>query len=340
MITAQSQQNAENPAGGLIANNPEPDDQGPRNSRQYQQEADSRGAKASFVARFSNWLGDLKWDRTRKVSSLEGIVNLPRVNALIHFVSERGLDPGAKLIKPLHDAVAVLGLVNTRGEFIAADAKVMMYYSQLCELTYPTMGVNGRTIIDTQKAWFHMGGLILWSLLFVICAFATEVFQQFESSSGLFSGLLTPEIAAQLKGFFRAVMEPLSPFFWGGVGSCVFLLKTVSDRIVNLTFDAQKLNRYVYLTRIILGAILGFVIVNLLFSKTELATVSIGPEALAFLTGLSVKVVYGGLETLIETAYKRIGRGANPATGDQEQDGGGQETAAEEKALPSVKSTT
>ncbi len=252
--------------------------------------------------------------RGADMAVLKGAVDLAEVKALIHFVSERGLDPEAKITAPLHDAIAARILASSPEGFIAANAMVLRLYSELCHLTYPTLGVNGRTIRNTRGAFFHMAGLILVSLLFVAFAVAGEIIQNFNPSLDSLNGVVSAENLKLLKILFDAVIGPLSPFFWGGVGSCMYLLKTLSDKMSTITFDSQRLQSYGYLTRILIGAVLGYVIATLLFTQAGLETQKVGPDAIGFLAGLGVKAVYGGLEALIDSIYRRAVGGLKTKT--------------------------
>ncbi len=258
------------------------------------------GEDASIARRF------FRRDRGMDVAALKGAVDLSEVKALMHFVSERALDPEAKIIAPLHNAVAAQALASSREGFIAANAEVLKRYSELCELTYPTLGVNGRTVRNTSAAVVHMAGLIFVSLLFVSFAMASEIVQNFNPSLDSLNGVMTPDKLKLLKVLFDVAIDPLSPFFWGGVGSCMYLLKTLSDKMSTTTFDSQRLQSYGYLTRILTGAVLGYVIATLIFTQAGLETQKVGPDAIGFLSGLSVKAVYGGLEALINSIYRRV----------------------------------
>ncbi len=254
-----------------------------------------------FLAR----IREKRRSRAQKVSLLEGSVKVPEVKALIRFVSERGMDAKSQITGPLHEAIAKLDLAKSKTDYVAANAEVLKLYSELCKLTYPTLGVNGRTIQNTSAALFYMLGLIIISMFFLTGAFASEIIQYSDKTSFTLEGVLAPDTLIIARAVIRVVLEPLSPFFWGGVGSCIFILKTLSDRVTSTTFDSGKFHVTSYLTRILLGAVLGYVVASLLFVQAEIQTQNVGPDAIAFLAGLGTKAVYGGLETLIQMIYRR-----------------------------------
>jgi hypothetical protein len=88
----------------------------------------------------------------------------------------------------------------------------------------------------------------------------------------------------------------LSGLLWGGLGSCVYLLKKVNDISQSREFDPDVFTGI--FSRIMLGATLGWVVVNI-FDMDTLDMDGVSVPAVAFLTGLSVKVVYGFLEKVV-----------------------------------------
>lgn len=105
--------------------------------------------------------------------------------------------------------------------------------------------------------------------------------------------------------FQRYVLNNLSPFFWGGLGACVYLMKRLTDLAGDRAFDRKQMQGWQ--TRILLGAILGAVI-QYIYSPTKIAEtgVSIDLKALAFLTGLGVKVVYGAIEKTLDVLAQKM----------------------------------
>ena len=94
---------------------------------------------------------------------------------------------------------------------------------------------------------------------------------------------------------------------WGGIGSCLFVMKKISDSLFICAFDKGKAMGDA--SRIVLGAIIGLVVVALFVipdaaagggADVTVGKVKFGPASIAFLSGLGVKAVYGAFENLVE----------------------------------------
>jgi len=97
----------------------------------------------------------------------------------------------------------------------------------------------------------------------------------------------------------------VSPAFWGGLGACVFLLKTLSDKGRENQFDSRSLQGW--RTRILLGAVLGSVIVYIYDPESFLeGSLQVDANAIAFFTGVGIKVMYGAIEKTIDELAQRF----------------------------------
>lgn len=117
-----------------------------------------------------------------------------------------------------------------------------------------------------------------------------------------FDDLVKPEegFLSYLIAFQRYVLDYLSPFLWGAMGSCVYLLKIFSDLAESHTFNENKLQGWG--TRITLGAVLGGVIQFVYDLSVFInGSLKLDANAIGFLPGVGVKVVYGALEKTIES---------------------------------------
>ena len=105
------------------------------------------------------------------------------------------------------------------------------------------------------------------------------------------------------------------PAVWGGIGSCIFLAKRISDALSAMSYERLR-QRGTY-SRIFLGSILGFVTVSVFLP--ELRENGAGADSavlgkavlLAFVTGLGVKPVYAAFESLSEELARRFGKTAD-----------------------------
>ena len=227
------------------------------------------------------------------------------ITALIRYASERGIDPDGAILGNLSKALraratgAGEGLGFAKGEGTeAAHETVLKYYSQLTKLTYP---VNGRTLLDTERVFRNLGWIFFWTFFFLILAVGNKILYLW------FEDLPEPEEGwpLYLLNVQRYVLDYLSPFFWGGLGSCVFLLKTLSDKAAERSFDHRQLQGWG--TRIVLGAVLGAV-VQYVYNPASFTTESfrLDASAVAFLTGVGVKVVYGAIEKTIDVLASKM----------------------------------
>ena len=189
---------------------------------------------------------------------------------------------------------------------------LMSAYAKATAVTYGEHGINGRTILDTQRrnpkvTWSLISTsrrpMIIGFLLFV-AALSLEVLAGRETSS--------TETADSGLGRFYAF---LMPAVWGGIGSCIFLAKRISDALSAMSYERLR-QRGTY-SRIFLGCILGFVTVSVflpeLGEKGAGAGSAVAGKAvlLAFVTGLGVKPAYAAFESLSEELARRFGNTAD-----------------------------
>ena len=260
----------------------------------------------------------------------DDIVALDEVKALIRYVSRRGdIDPQAELVKPLAAAV--------RDAETAPPADgdrnlvaVLEQYTKLTALTYPSFGVNGRTILETEIAtgdkatarkklgrrygWRRYRASIIAIALFLV-AMALETLRVY---------FATRQDPNQLGDFLKLIYylnfgtsHYLVPACWGGIGACVFILKRLSDSFGYHSFDYSRMHGDA--ARILLGGALGVVVVAIFFPDfseplQDVGGVRLGPATMAFLAGLSVRVVYEAFEQLVQfLSDKMTGKQPKPA---------------------------
>ena len=83
----------------------------------------------------------------------------------------------------------------------------------------------------------------------------------------------------------------------------MFILKRITDQAAENRFDPDKFHGWI--TRGLLGAVLGGTIAYVV-NPDAFGAVSLSITALAFLTGLRMKIVYGGLERMIELLAEKM----------------------------------
>jgi hypothetical protein len=241
---------------------------------------------------------------------------IAEVNALIHHATENGLDRDGSITVPLFQAVQrYRGLDPARrvgDEGVTSAAEILRLYTQLCALP-ELAGISGRTLIYARSVMRHIRGLVLWGVLFVALAAGTEIL--------LLHTAQQPAGAAALPAWLPEVVDVallhyLNPFFWGGVGACVFLVKSISDKAAMLTFDRMRMHGVG--ARIFLGAVIGGLLVNgagLNSIEAGGVPATITSAGVAFLGGLGVKAIYAAFEALIDEFEDRIAGSARRQPG-------------------------
>lgn len=242
-------------------------------------------------------------------------VTIEEAEALLKYVAERGLDTNTSHTGPLLKAITDFRTEVDVQKRIVHYHNVFKHYSALTSQGFVPKGVNGRTIIDTESLFFKTFWIIGLGLLLFTCGILTEVLGvYFEGITD--SGDITPE-EVYFFNFYYYGGRFLAPFFWGGVGACVYLAKTLADYAAEQSFDSHRLHGH--RTRIFLGAVFAVIVVEIfqLRAPTGGAGIeNITPNAIAFLCGLGVKVVYAAFEKLVAMTSQRIKR---IGTGNQQQ---------------------
>jgi hypothetical protein len=106
---------------------------------------------------------------------------------------------------------------------------------------------------------------------------------------------------------FMQLVELLIPFAYGGLGSCVYLLRSAHTYIYERTFDVRRMPEYY--NRIILGTIGGGAIVlfvdHLVGEGGE--AIALSAAALGFIGGYSTDFVFNSIERLIAALLPKVG---------------------------------
>lgn len=234
------------------------------------------------------------------------------VTALLKYASERSVDQECSLTTPLYMAIQQLQAASETSESSQVDpelrakldelrARITCLYSKLAKLTFP---VSGRTLIQTDEKYDSaVLPLKLFTMLFLFLAIGNEVLKAW------LGDMPEPEEGwlLVLINFRRYVLDYCTPFFWGALGSMAYLLKRLSDFAEERTFDYSSSHGWT--TRIFLGAMLGGVI-QFIYDPSVFVNADAGfklnANALGFLTGVGVKVVYGAIEKTIDTLASKM----------------------------------
>ena len=269
--------------------------------------------------------------------------------ALIRYIARHGdlFDRSSQLetaYKELVDA--------TSGDDETAMQKA---YAEATRHTQALAQVSGRSILDTWEteahqnrkgkkgAWLsrlvpcnwtaHKRPLTIGVVLFIIALLL-------QWGVGTAGRVEDPSVLGPSAGFFYWLAKDLSALLlaaiWGGIGSCIFLMKKLSDRLSAMSYEKSRQKGD--MARIAVGAFLGVAVVELFFSEFAenllAGELDFGPNLAALLAGLAVKPVYGAFETLAEALAERISgkretgapKAANPLAGSGNDDNSGTET--------------
>ena len=90
--------------------------------------------------------------------------------------------------------------------------------------------------------------------------------------------------------------------FWGAIGSSIFLMKRISDKLFEMSYESARQKGDV--ARIFVGAFLGVAVVQLFFpdfgETLAVGEIRFGPPTAALTAGLAVKPIYAAFESLAE----------------------------------------
>lgn len=246
------------------------------------------------------------------------IITLNEVKALVRYAATHGIDKeksadesqetttvgiNKSVINEKNSVLSELSQLITEWEKVEASlgelsaiqmTRIVLLYKELNLLT--PENVTGKTLCDSLKvdAITRPIRQITWYVVFPLILL--NVFLD-----GWFEDIAEPEegYLYYLLCFQRYVLDYINPFLWGALGSCIYLLKVFSDLAENNIFNEDKMQGWG--TRITLGAILGGVI-QFIYDESAFGDsgINLDANAIGFLTGIGVKVVYGSLEKTIE----------------------------------------
>lgn len=227
-----------------------------------------------------------KWMSPRRIDhTTRPVISNEEVFALLEYAANQGIEKGK--IKTLSEAI----------HLPEPDASTVAFlYADIVSITTP---VNGRTLIDSKQPTRRLIGISLATTTFFILAIGNYI------ADGWVADMVEPEDGLFLLNLKKYVWDYLTPFFWGGLGSCVYLLKAVQDAARDNVYQHHLMEGWG--TRILIGGILAAIIL-VIFDPTTLTpeTLPMRPAAIAFLTGLSVKAVYGALEKTIQVLSAKL----------------------------------
>ncbi len=246
-------------------------------------------------------------------------IQLNEAEALLRFVAERQMDGTPKLVKNLSETITD---IRGKGSTVVPGQsrewnELTERYKALVDISETRLGVTGRTILESRHQPL-VSGITIWLLAFLVAANV--------GIPAVKKTILTYGITESQNPILFSLYDMLagmSPFFWGGVGASLYLLKALSDRAANSQFDIAK--QQGTWPRIILGAVLGWIVVKEFHLSVSIGDQDIGAAkaslenqeltgaAIAFLAGLGQKAVFDVFEAIIRAVSKFVkGKGKFP----------------------------
>ena len=238
----------------------------------------------------------LKTNNTHVSHMGEEHISLTEIHTLMAYVIRHGLGSGENNSR-------LQKLMNTpnqnNGEPTTDD---LLEYFELCKQTAP---VNGRTLIQTKKLFpSKKRGIIFLAFLVFIPLLFNEILELYYQKNAESMGVLPHSLAL----FHEYIFKPLSPYLWGALGSCVFLMKKLSDLAQEGSFSIDKLHGWK--VRVMIGALLGGTAHYLIAPESLTAQgLSLNAKSIAFFTGLGAKWVYSAMIESIQATYKKFAHG-------------------------------
>lgn len=233
-----------------------------------------------------------------RVGRIEEPVVIEELSAMIRYASERGLDPAGQLLVPLYQAVQEKKI---DGAAIGTYAKlVALVNNGHTGLTVEFDGVNGRTLLDTEYRYKTKARpVVMLGVTFLVLAVLSGALDLW------FEDFVGPNEAwlVWLSNIHHFLLSKMSPLLWGAIGACVFLMKRLSDKAADRCFDSHKWQGWG--TRIFLGAILGAIAV-IIYDKNAFTRLDLSANALAFISGMGVRVIYGALEKTVDLLVEKL----------------------------------
>lgn len=204
-------------------------------------------------------------------------------------------------------------VVMPRAEWLA----FLVAYQQLATLLHPVTAATLRaTAEDDTTVGMLMGrsaalrftrGLWFWTGLFALAAIYAQWIEVVYGPPVAFN--LNNNAPAPDTGWnhWLLLVTTLVPFAYGGLGACVYLLRSAHGFIANRSFDPRR--KPEYYNRIVLGVISGGTI--MLFTQSladdKGQAIEVSSAALGFLAGYSTEFLFQTIERVIAAVLPRVG---------------------------------
>ena len=265
-------------------------------------------------------------DRSTDESDLLRMETLRECEALIAYIGRHGNilhDPDGNNVQgPLDDYdELVSAVVECRNQGLTTDnwKPLARAYAKVTRFTYKNKGINGRSLLDTWAGSQSLFGQSASSRTPSRLAFMRGHKRPLSIAVGSFAAAIVLQAGAgwagrvsdpgNLGAFHAWIYWPINDLaplllsvFWGAIGSCIFLMKRISDKLFDMSYESARQKGDV--ARIFVGAFLGVAVVQLFFpdfgETLAVGDITFGPPTAALTAGLAVKPIYAAFEALAE----------------------------------------
>ena len=170
--------------------------------------------------------------------------------------------------------------------------------------------ITAQTLGDTEDAGKRLVGIhspvqvfmkVLWTISILYAVFIVV------GEWGLVR--YSPVQEGEVDGWntLMQLVQILTPYAYGGLGACAYLLRSAHSYIHERTFDVRK--RPEYFSRIVLGTVSGGAIVLFVNSVSDSggAPITLSSAALGFVGGYSTDFLFNAIERIAAALLPKIG---------------------------------
>lgn len=181
-------------------------------------------------------------------------------------------------------------------------------YHRLAQFTCPITAESLRNTADTggfvfskRQAPAQAFTRLLWLVALSLAAFAVG------SEWGQVHYGPVQDGIVDMPNAVMQLIQILQPYAYGGLGSCVYLLRSGHRFIYERSFDLRR--RPEYFNRIILGTIGGGAIILLVDHLTDDngQVIKLSAAALGFIAGYSTDFLFNAIERLVNAVLPKVG---------------------------------
>jgi len=213
------------------------------------------------------------------------------------------------VIKVMAGKVQLFEPQNTGTRMKASDwtSFELAYYS-LADFTSPVTAETLRNTEDTGKGFRNASNAqrftwLLWAITGLFAAFV--IFAAGVASGGLYASDVGTWTDTLQK--LNTYLQILSPYAYGGLGACAYLLRSAHSMIYQRSFDIRR--KPEYFNRIALGMVSGGAIILFVSQLTddEGNVIRLSSAALGFIAGYSNDFLFNTIERVVAAILPRVG---------------------------------